>query len=167
MSVGTVPINPVAPAPPAPSPFAGLGRTIVTTASVCLVAVVVLGGGFLAVAAGWRHLNPPAPGPSPAPTLPFDAAKLGQSFAPVTSANDADGWDAAADRLEQGGTMADAQAAKQDVSKASRVKAFNAIVAPDFSRVIPVGSEPKDAAQRAEVVAMFRQFANGLRGKAK
>ena len=73
-------------------------------------------------------------------------------------------WDAAADALVQGKTVAEAQATLQQTWKAARAKAFVASVAPEFAKVLPEGAEPKDDAQRAQVVALWKAFATGLKG---
>ena len=78
--------------------------------------------------------------------------RLGRAFARVAASTLADAWIAAADALTQGKTMAEAQAALQQNWQAARAKAFVATVAPEFAKVIAEATEPKDAAQRAEVV---------------
>jgi hypothetical protein len=39
-----------------------------------------------------------------------------------------------------------------------------ASVAPEFAKTLAEGAEPKDDAQRAQVVALWRSFARGLKG---
>lgn len=101
---------------------------------------------------------------SPKPDSPaVDGLKLGQAYAPVVAASLADGWDAAAAAIEQGKTVLESQNALQTTWAASRIKAFSATVAPEFSKVLPEGSEPFD---RASLAKLWRDFAKGLR-KAK
>jgi hypothetical protein len=93
-----------------------------------------------------------------------DGAKLGRAYAPQVVSTLSDAWNAAADALGQGKSVAEAQAALQQSWQAARAKAFAASVAPDFSKVLAEGVEPKDDAQRAQVVALWRSFARGLKG---
>ena len=102
------------------------------------------------------------PHAAPSPTPAVDGAKLGRAYATTVVATLSDAWVAAADALGQGKTVAEAQAALQQGWQAARAKAFAASVTPEFSRVLADGAEPKDAAQRAEVVALWRAFAAGL-----
>jgi hypothetical protein len=98
---------------------------------------------------------------SPAPPTP---AALGRAYATTVVATLADAWIAAADALEKGKAVADARSALQDGWQAARTKAFVASVAPEFAKVLAEGAEPKDAAQRAQAVALWREFARGLKG---
>jgi hypothetical protein len=100
----------------------------------------------------------------PGPGSAVDGAMLGRAYAPVVVATLSDAWNAAADALGRGQTVAQAQAALQQNWQAGRTKAFAASVAPEFAKVLPEGSEPKDDAQRAAVVALWRAFAKGLKG---
>ena len=120
------------------------------------LAVLVLAG-----VVAYDHL---APGPRPPRRRRSTARRLGRSFAPAAASNLGDGWLAAADALEQGKTVADAQAALQAAWQDARIKAFAAKVAPEFARVLPEGAEPTDPAKRAEVVKLWRDFAAGLKG---
>ncbi len=89
---------------------------------------------------------------------------LGRSFAPTVASNLGDAWLAAANALEQGKTVPEAQAALQLAWQDARVKAFSAKVAPEFIKVLPEGQEPNTPAARAEVVKLWRDFAAGLKG---
>ncbi len=100
------------------------------------------------------------PGPVPA----VDGATLGRAYATTVVATLSDAWNAAADALVRGQTMAEAQATLQQNWQAARAKAFVASVAPEFARALPEGDEPKDDAQRDAVVALWRAFARGLKG---
>lgn len=102
--------------------------------------------------------------PAPSPAAVVDGAKLGRAYATTVVATLSDAWNAAADSLGQGKTMAEAQAALQQNWQAARAKAFVAAVAPEFAKVLTEGAEPKDDAQRAQVVALWRAFARGLKG---
>jgi hypothetical protein len=107
------------------------------------------------------------PHAAPSPTPAVDGAKLGRAYATTVVATLSDAWDAAADALGQGKTVAEAQAALQQTWQAGRAKAFAAAVTPEFSRVLAEGAEPKDDAQRAQVVALWRAFAAGLKKGAR
>ncbi len=93
-----------------------------------------------------------------------DGAALGRAYAPAVVSTLSDAWSAAADALAQGKTVSGAQAVLQDTWKANRVSAFTAKVAPGFTKVMAEATEPKDPTQRAEVVALWRGFARGLKG---
>jgi hypothetical protein len=101
-----------------------------------------------------RRANPVAPTP----------AALGRAYATTVVVTLADAWVAAADALEKGKTVVEARTALQDGWQAARTKAFVASVAPEFAKVLPEASEPKDNAQRAQAVALWREFARGLKG---
>ncbi len=98
------------------------------------------------------------------PTKPVDGAAIGRAYATTIAATLADAWRAAADAFASGKTVGEAQAVFQDSWKKARGDAFVARVAPEFAKVLPEGSEPKDAAQRAATVALWRDFARGLKG---
>jgi hypothetical protein len=102
-------------------------------------------------------------GTTPAPTA-VDGAALGRAYAPTVVSTLADAWTAAADTLAQGKSVVEAQAALHASWEASRAKVFVSNVAPALAKVLPEGSDPKDDAQRAEVVALWRAFARGLKG---
>ncbi len=120
--------------------------------------VVLFVGGVVA----YDHLVPKV---TPLPSPLVDGKALGRTFAPSTSSSLGEGWQAAADALEKGKSIADAQSALQDAWKDARVKAFSARVAPEFARVLTEGAEPTDPAKRAEVVKLWRDFASGLKGE--
>lgn len=102
------------------------------------------------------------PAPSPVPVV--DGAKLGRAYAPQVLSTLSDAWNAAADTLARGKSMAEARASLQQNWQAARARAFVASTAPEFAKVIAEGTEPKDAAQRAQVEALWRAFARGLKG---
>ena len=89
---------------------------------------------------------------------------LGRNFVGPMAASLGDAWTSAADILEQGKAVGDAQAALQVRWQEGRSKAFAGLVAPEFSRVLKEGAEPADPAQRAAVVKLWRDFAAGLKG---
>jgi hypothetical protein len=128
--------------------------------SVLTVAVIYLGYQV-------GHLAAPAanviPSP-PAPVAAADGVALGRSYAPVLASTYGDGWTAAADSLEKGGAVGDAQKALQDTWRDARERAFAARVTPAFARVLPEGAEPSTPEKRAEVVKLWRDFARGLKG---
>lgn len=97
----------------------------------------------------------------PPPTI--GAWALGRAYAPVLADSLGDGWLAAAEALERGKTVPEAQADLQSAWRAARVRTFSAEVAPAFAAVLPEGSEPTDPAKRAEVVKLWRDFASGLK----
>lgn len=104
--------------------------------------------------------------PREAPSNPetVNGHSLGQKFAKTMAPTFADGWLAAANALEQGKSMADAQAALQTTWQTARSQSFAQQVGPDFNRVLPEGAEPTDPTQRAAVVRLWRDFARGLKG---
>jgi hypothetical protein len=100
-----------------------------------------------------------------APTGPVDGKSLGRAYAPVVASCLGDAWLAAADSLERGESMEQAQAALQVAWRVSRARSFAGSVAPVFAGVLPAGTEPTDPARRAEVVRLWRAFASGLKGE--
>jgi hypothetical protein len=126
-------------------------QNILTPLAVLLLAGVVV------------HDHFQADGPSGnQPTV--NGKALGRSFAPTIASNLGDAWLAAADALEQGKTVTEAQSALQLAWQAARVKSFSTKVAPEFIKVLPEGQEPNTPAARAEVVKLWRDFAAGLKG---
>ncbi len=120
------------------------------------LAVLVIAG-----VVAYDHFVPPVPA---TPQSIVNGKALGRSFAPSVSSSLGDAWLAAADALEQGKDIADAQTSLQAAWQAARIKAFTAQVAPEFSKVLPEGAEPTDPSKRAEVVKLWRDFAAGLKG---
>ena len=107
----------------------------------------------------------PTSGPSSAPDSDSQAGCLDTRTLPMLVATYADGWNAAAVEMEAGKTVAETQAALQKAWQDGRVKAFNAKVKPSFAQILPEGVEPKDATQRKQVAALWREFAAGLTEK--
>ena len=101
--------------------------------------------------------------PADRPSL-VDGKALGRSFAPLAASTLAEGWIAAADAIDAGKTVAEAQVSLQQAWKDARAKAFAAKVAPGLNVVLPEGAEPSDPAKRAEVSKLWRDFAAGLKG---
>ena len=120
------------------------------------VLVLMIGGVVV-----YDHFSPRFPAPAP---RAVDGKALGRAYAPEVASCLGDGWLAAADALDQGKTVPEAQAALHNAWQAARTRAFAAKVVPDFSRVLPEGAEPTDPARRAEVVRLWRDFASGLKG---
>jgi len=102
--------------------------------------------------------------PHPAELERIDGAALGRAYAPVVVTTLADAWTSAADALETGKTVNESQAILQDSWKMARNAAFTSKVAPTLVKVLPEATEPKDDAQRAATVALWRAFARGLKG---
>jgi hypothetical protein len=126
-------------------------KDIVTPLVVLVLAGVVI----------FDHLaHRQAPTPPLAPTVNGQA--LGRAYAPLLLASYSDAWLAAAQTLEDGKPVAEAQKTLQDTWKDARVKAFTNHVGSRFALVLPEGAEPTTAAQRAEVVKLWRDFAHGL-----
>ena len=119
------------------------------------VSVLILAGVML-----FDHFTQPTI-PAPAPTL--DGQSLGKAYAPALVTTYADAWIAAAQSLEEGKSVADSQKALQDAWKDGRTKAFKAKVEPSLAQILPAGQEPSDPAKRAQVAALWRAFASGLR----
>jgi hypothetical protein len=113
----------------------------------------------------WRTYHAGASTP-PAPAT-VDGAALGRAYAPVVVATLADGWNAAADALAAGKTVAEAQAALQKTWSDERSKQFAAAVAPHLAAILPEGAEPADDAQRTKTAELWRAFARGLKGGRK
>lgn len=89
---------------------------------------------------------------------------LGRKFAGSVGSSLGDAWSAAAETLEQGKTVAEAQTVLQAHWQDARARMFAAEVSPEFARVLPEGSEPTSPIQRATVVKLWRDFAAGLKG---
>jgi hypothetical protein len=120
------------------------------------LAVLVLAG-----VVALEHLaHRQAPTPPPVPTVSGQA--LGRAYAPLLLASYSDAWLAAAQALEEGKPVAEAQKTLQETWKDARVKAFTNHVGSSFARVLPEGAEPTTPEQRAEVVKLWRDFARGL-----
>ncbi len=108
-------------------------------------------------------LNAAGGRPTRPPSETAELKALGKSYASVLATTYAAAWRAAAETLENGGTVAQAQKVLQDEWTERRVRAFKAEVAPVLSRILPEGTEPADAAARARVVTAWRAFAAGLK----
>ena len=121
-------------------------------------------GGFLATAVTLDLVKHVPTSTSTAPVILVDGEKLGRAYAPTVVASLSEAWNAAADALGQGKSLTESQEILQQTWQELRAKAFVADVGPDFAKVLPEGTEPIDDAQRAEVVALWRAFARGLKG---
>ncbi len=131
--------------------FGSFFRDLVTPVLVLLMGGVIV----------YDHFVPRDPPDRPSLV---DGKALGRSFAPLAASTMAEGWIAAADAIEKGKSVAEAQAALQAAWKDARVKAFAAKAAPGLGVVLPEGAEPGDPAKRAEVAKLWRDFAAGLKG---
>ncbi len=105
----------------------------------------------------------PVSAPHPSPPATVNGSTLGKAFAPILLATYSDAWLAAARTLEAGKPVAEAQTALQSTWKDERVKAFTDHVSPSFTQVLPEGTEPTTPEKRAEVVRLWRAFAQGLK----
>jgi hypothetical protein len=117
---------------------------------------------LLAVVMMFDHLAPlrfHTPAPAPA----VDGVVLGRAYAPILRSTYGEAWLVAAKTLEEGKTVAEAQKALQDTWKVARVKAFTDHVASSFALVLPEGTEPSTPEKRAQVVKLWRAFAQGLK----
>lgn len=147
-----------APAPPPPPP--PLWRTLLP---YVLTAVL---GSLVSLLVVWlvvpRPQAPDTPTPQP-PAVSTKALTLGKEFAPALVESYAAGWEAAASRIDAGGTVAESQAELQQVWQSKRQQAFLERIAPAFAAVLPEGEEPKDQQMRTRVATAWRSFARGLR----
>lgn len=91
------------------------------------------------------------------------AIKAGHRHRVDVCGAEADGFDAAGNIIAAGGKVEDALAALQQTSVTERQAAFLKKFSPPFADLVAAGSEPKDAATRAEYAQMFHDFATGLR----
>jgi hypothetical protein len=101
--------------------------------------------------------------PAPAPVA--DGRKLGRAFVAPLAESLADGFDAEAKALDDGKTVAEADAALKQAFHDARNAAFARQAGPAFAEVVPEKSEPKDDATRKAFAKLHRDFAAGLRGK--
>ena len=126
-------------------------QAILTPVAVLLLAGVVI------------HDHFSIPGPS-GPAQVVNGKALGRSFAPSVTSDLGDAWLAAADALDKGKTIPEAQAALQAAWQAARIQSFTAKIAPEFNKVLREGQEPTNPAERADVVKLWHDFAAGLKG---
>jgi hypothetical protein len=117
---------------------------------------------FTVVAFIDHRIQRPVPAPSPVPAVTGQV--LGRTYAPLLLSGYSDAWLAAAQTLEDGKSVAEAQQTLQETWKDVRVKTFSNHVAPSFGLVLAEGAEPSTPEQRARVVKLWRDFASGLRG---
>ena len=117
---------------------------------------------FTVVAFFDHRIQRPVPAPSPVPAV--NGQVLGRAYAPLLLASYGDAWLAAAQTLEEGKSVAEAQKTLQDTWKDARVKAFTDHVAPSFGLILSEGAEPSTPEKRAQVVELWRDFARGLKG---
>jgi hypothetical protein len=122
--------------------------------------------------------NPPPPDPTPPESqpaaLPIPPAPVpagiegvGTVYGKSLDVSLAMAWEAAADVLEKGGTMADAMKMYQDSWKTNREKLWTTFGAVEFAKVVPDASDVSDPAKRSAIVKLWRGFATGLRTGAK
>jgi hypothetical protein len=160
---GGDPPRPVTPTPtPTPYVVPAAPRTVPgwlwPLVAACAVAIT---GAVL-----WGVLMRPAPAPGPGPAPPtVDGRKLGRAFVAPLAESLADGFDAEAKALDDGKTVAEADAALKQAFHDARNAAFARQAGPAFAEVVPEKSEPKDDATRKAFAKLHRDFAAGLRGK--
>jgi hypothetical protein len=142
--------------PEAPAPLV-VGRKPSLSPSSCLpwALLVVLVLSFVWYVAHGRHPDGPEP--------PVDAIALGRSFAPKLTDALADGFDAEADALEAGKSVAQADEVLKTVFHDARARAFATHAAEAFAAVVPSGGEPGNDDARKAFARMHRDFAKGLR----
>lgn len=99
-------------------------------------------------------------------TKPYDAAftKVGKSYGKSLNLAYAEGYEAAADVLEKGGTVSQSTETLKSVALKSRSDEFTKSVQPGLARILPEGAEPTSPTQREAFVKAYRGFARGLRG---
>ncbi|WP_435005801.1 hypothetical protein P12x_003574 [Tundrisphaera lichenicola] len=119
--------------------------------------VILMTGGLVA----HDHFYRSVPGAIPGVV---NGRALGRAYAPIVVSSLADGWIAAAEALERGQSVSEAQGVLQSTWQSIRTREFRAKVAPEFSSILPEGSEPTDPARRTEVIRLWREFAEGLKG---
>lgn len=131
-------------------------------ADLVLKALIVIGLGILI----YLHFadRPLPPGPAPEPIPHVNGVAVGKQYAPALLDSFAVAYEAAAAKLEKGGTMDEASTVAADTFKQARVDSFVKIVGPSLTKIIKPGTEPRDDEHRAEVVKFDRDFAKGLRG---
>ncbi len=128
-------------------------RVVLLTVTLLLSGRAILAGNGELLGSVTREVAPP------------DARALGKAYAPVLATTYADGWVAAAKALEDGKSVEECRKVLQETWKGSRQRSFQAILQPDFSKVLSEGTEPADVTQRARVAAFWKSFASGLRGE--
>ncbi len=133
------------------SKFAAFFRDFLTPALVLTLAGII----------AYDHLMPREP---VVVVSVVNGKVLGRKFAGAIAARFGDAWLFAADTLEAGKSIADAQAVMQAKWQAGRTEAFAAEVTPEFAKVLGEGLEPTNPTQRASVVKLWRDFATGLKG---
>lgn len=98
------------------------------------------------------------------PVGPVSGATLGRGYALVVTSTLGEAWNIAAQAVVDGKSVAEARKDLQDYWLAARTKTFTATVIPEFSKVLPEGTEPKSTEDRAAVAKLWRDFAKGLKG---
>lgn len=106
------------------------------------------------------------PPPPPRTVNAATAEVLGRGYAPALLVTYAEAWEAAAEAVVKGATVADAQTVHQNTWKASRTKAFRERLGTAFATVLPEGAEPETPEERRQVAEFWKAFARGLRGAA-
>lgn len=128
-------------------------------ADLLLKALIAVGLGVLI----YLQLRERPVGPVPIPDSKVNGVAVGKAYAPALLDSFAAAYEAAAAKLEKGGTMDESSTVAADTFKQDRVESFVKIVGPSLTKVIKPGTEPRDEEHRAEVVKFDRDFAKGLR----
>jgi hypothetical protein len=103
--------------------------------------------------------KPPVP---PQPETPFQAVI--RSYITGSRLAYADAWEAAASALEGGQTVSQAMDVLGKTLSTKRTASFESTIKPQLVSLLPEGTEPTDAAKRAQVVAFWRSIAAAIRG---
>lgn len=125
--------------------------------------LVVLVVAIVFVVAAWRFVAfDVVPGPPDVP--PSEGVRVGRTLVPALAEALAKGFDAAAERIDNGQTIR----AADDVLKATfdreRNAAFAQLGGPYLANIVPAGTEPKDNVNRSAFAQAHRAIASGLRG---
>jgi hypothetical protein len=155
--------EPVPPPWPRPQPVAPPARRSKWLVPA-LIALNVLFVVVVLFALFWRATPRPGPNPPSPPAPTVDAATTGRQFVPILGSTYGDAWLAAADAMEQGKSVPEAQKILQDKWKDARTKEFLAKVKPVFEAVMPEGEDPGDPAKRKAIAELWRDFGRGLKG---
>jgi hypothetical protein len=105
----------------------------------------------------------PAPAPAPAPTPAVDPARdAGKALLAGLPSVEAAGLRAMATSALSGAAMADVMAAGKAARHAADSRLRVTTIIPVLGRIVPEGSEPKDAATRAAFAAALHAMADAM-----
>lgn len=124
--------------------------------------VTLVNSAILAWVVTTHAVPAPVPGPDGPPNPPAaDAVKVGHGYGVTLAKTYASAWRKAADDVDAGKSIDEAQSNLQSAWEASRVAEGTKQVTPMFAAIIPEGSEG-DSTSRPKWTATARQFATGL-----